>query len=154
MHYHPILIQDKKILKEFKDSSLECAMNFFDAFKIQYTETDLLKINLEAAEFEIRRNMIFDEVLFPFKDFTEDRFISRYYQIGFKLDTMRVSDLKILTPYLIDRMQIEDKHKSMLQQYAALNWDVKKMVQSSKVSKSTLYRRLYKIWLVLINEKS
>ena len=97
-------------------------------------------------EFERRRLWILEDALYFLNDFKEDLFISRYYQIGFKLDSARKEDLRILTPYLIQKMRMDDKFKKIMLDYCSMGWDRKKIVKKTKRSESTIYRNLERIW--------
>ena len=146
INYKPLFIQDKKILKTLKEDSIECARTFFESFSIDYSEEDLVKICFETMEFERARHWILEDALYFLNDFKEDLFISRYYQIGFKLDSARKEDLRILSPYLIHKMRMDDKFKKIMLDYCSMGWDRKKIVKKTNRSESTIYRNLEKIW--------
>ena len=151
IHYKPLFIQDKKILKTLKKDSIDCARTFFESFSIDYSEEDLVKICFETMEFERGRHWILEDDLYFLNDFKEDLFMSRYYQIGFKLDSARKEDLRILSPYLIQKMRVDDKFKKIMLDYCSMGWDRKKIVKKTKRSESTIYRNLEKIWAEVLD---
>ena len=120
MSYKSLFIKDKKILKTV-DDTIKCARVFFESFSIDYEEEDLVKISFEVMEFERARHWVLEDALYFLKDFKEDLFISRFYQIGLKLDSARKEDLRILSPYLIQKMRMDDKFKKLC--WSIILWD-------------------------------
>ena len=150
MSYKSLFIKDKKIIKTV-DETIKCARVFFESFSIDYEEEDLVKISFEVMEFERARHWVLEDALYFLKDFKEDLFISRFYQIGLKLDSARKEDLRILSPYLIQKMRMDDKFKKIMLEYHSMGWNRKKIAKKTKKSESTIYRNLEKIWNNLKN---